>query len=72
MFHVVVWEPQIPADTGNIIRLCANAGTQLHLKTQLHLNKPLGFEPDDKKLRREGLDYHEWVPRLATYNYPSR
>jgi tRNA (cytidine/uridine-2'-O-)-methyltransferase len=66
MFHVVVWEPQIPADTGNIIRLCANAGTQLHL------NKPLGFEPDDKKLRREGLDYHEWVPWLATCNYPNR
>lgn len=55
MFHVVLYEPEIPANTGNIIRLCANAGVQLHLI------KPLGFELDDKKLRRAGLDYHEWV-----------
>jgi len=55
MFHVVLYEPEIPANTGNIIRLCANAGMQLHLI------KPLGFELDDKKLRRAGLDYHEWV-----------
>jgi len=55
MFHIVLYEPEIPANTGNIIRLCANAGTQLHLI------KPLGFELDDKKLRRAGLDYHEWV-----------
>ena len=55
MFHVVLYEPEIPANTGNIIRLCANTGTQLHLI------KPLGFELDDKKLRRAGLDYHEWV-----------
>ena len=55
MFHIVLFEPEIPANTGNIIRLCANAGTQLHLI------KPLGFELDDKKLRRAGLDYHEWV-----------
>lgn len=55
MFHIVLYEPEIPANTGNIIRLCANAGAQLHLI------KPLGFELDDKKLRRAGLDYHEWV-----------
>lgn len=55
MFHVVLFEPEIPANTGNIIRLCANAGMQLHLI------KPLGFDLDDKKLRRAGLDYHEWV-----------
>lgn len=55
MFHIVLFEPEIPANTGNIIRLCANTGTQLHLI------KPLGFELDDKKLRRAGLDYHEWV-----------
>ena len=55
MFHIVLYEPEIPANTGNIIRLCANTGTQLHLI------KPLGFELDDKKLRRAGLDYHEWV-----------
>jgi len=50
-----LYEPEIPANTGNIIRLCANTGMQLHLI------RPLGFELDDKKLRRAGLDYHEWV-----------
>jgi tRNA (cytidine/uridine-2'-O-)-methyltransferase len=55
MFHIVLYEPEIPANTGNIIRLCANTGAQLHLI------KPLGFVLDDKKLRRAGLDYHEWV-----------
>jgi len=55
MFHIVLYEPEIPANTGNIIRLCANTGVHLHLI------KPLGFELDDKKLRRAGLDYHEWV-----------
>jgi len=55
VFHIVLFEPEIPANTGNIIRLCANTGMQLHLI------KPLGFELDDKKLRRAGLDYHEWV-----------
>lgn len=58
MFHIVLYEPEIPANTGNIIRLCANAGARLHLI------KPLGFELDDKKLRRAGLDYHEWVSVL--------
>lgn len=55
MIHVVLFEPEIPANTGNIIRLCANTGAQLHLI------KPLGFELDDKKLKRAGLDYHEWA-----------
>jgi tRNA (cytidine/uridine-2'-O-)-methyltransferase len=55
VFNIILYEPEIPANTGNIIRLCANAGAQLHLI------KPLGFELDDKKLRRAGLDYHEWV-----------
>ena len=54
MFHIVLFEPEIPPNTGNIIRLCANSGTQLHL---IH---PLGFELDDKRLRRAGLDYHEF------------
>ncbi len=55
MLHIVLYEPEIPANTGNIIRLCANSGMYLHLI------KPLGFDLDDKKLRRAGLDYHEWV-----------
>jgi tRNA (cytidine/uridine-2'-O-)-methyltransferase len=49
VIHVVLYEPEIPANTGNIIRLCANTGAQLHLV------KPLGFELDDKKLKRAGL-----------------
>ena len=53
MFHVVLFQPEIPPNTGNIIRLCANSGCQLHLI------EPLGFELDDKRLRRAGLDYHE-------------
>ena len=55
MFHVVLYEPEIPPNTGNIIRLCANSGSKLHL---IH---PLGFELDDKRLRRAGLDYREWA-----------
>jgi tRNA (cytidine/uridine-2'-O-)-methyltransferase len=54
MLHIVLFEPEIPPNTGNIIRLCANAGAQLHLI------EPLGFELDDKRLRRAGLDYHEF------------
>ncbi|RFQ09372.1 tRNA (uridine(34)/cytosine(34)/5-carboxymethylaminomethyluridine(34)-2'-O)-methyltransferase TrmL, partial [Pseudomonas sp. ATCC 13867] len=53
MFHVILFQPEIPPNTGNIIRLCANAGCSLHLI------EPLGFELDDKRLRRAGLDYHE-------------
>ena len=55
MFHIVLYEPEIPPNTGNIIRLCANTGATLHL---IH---PLGFELDDKKLRRAGLDYKEYA-----------
>ena len=55
MFHIVLYQPEIPPNTGNIIRLCANTGCRLHLIA------PLGFELDDKKLRRAGLDYHEWA-----------
>lgn len=53
--HVILYEPEIPSNTGNIIRLCANTGAKLHLI------KPLGFELDDKKLKRAGLDYHEYA-----------
>jgi tRNA (cytidine/uridine-2'-O-)-methyltransferase len=53
MFHIVLYQPEIPPNTGNIIRLCANAGSTLHL---IH---PLGFDLEDSKLRRAGLDYHE-------------
>ena len=53
MFHVVLFEPEIPPNTGNTIRLCANTGATLHLV------KPLGFRLDDKSLQRSGLDYHE-------------
>jgi len=53
--HVILFEPEIPPNTGNIIRLCANTGAQLHLI------RPLGFELDDKQLRRAGLDYHEYA-----------
>ncbi|MBI5450337.1 MAG: tRNA (uridine(34)/cytosine(34)/5-carboxymethylaminomethyluridine(34)-2'-O)-methyltransferase TrmL [Gammaproteobacteria bacterium] len=53
MFHIVLYEPEIPPNTGNIIRLCANSGAMLHL---IH---PLGFSLDEKQLRRAGLDYHD-------------
>ena len=55
MLNVVLFEPEIPPNTGNIIRLCANTGCQLHLI------EPLGFKMDDKALRRAGLDYHEFA-----------
>jgi len=53
MFHVVLFEPEIPPNTGNAIRLCANSGATLHLV------RPLGFRLDDKSLQRSGLDYHD-------------
>lgn len=56
MFHVILVQPEIPPNTGNVIRLCANTGAHLHLV------RPLGFEIDDTRLRRAGLDYHEWQP----------
>ena len=55
MFRVLLWQPEIPPNTGNIIRLCANTGAELHLIG------PLGFELDDARLRRAGLDYHEFA-----------
>ena len=56
MFDVILYQPQIPPNTGNVIRLCANAGARLHLVA------PLGFDLDDRQLRRAGLDYHEYAP----------
>lgn len=53
MFDVVLYHPEIPPNTGNVIRLCANAGVRLHLV------EPLGFSMDDRQLKRAGLDYHE-------------
>jgi len=55
MFHVILYQPEIPPNTGNIIRLCANTGCQLHLI------RPLGFALEDKQLIRAGLDYHEFA-----------
>jgi tRNA (cytidine/uridine-2'-O-)-methyltransferase len=55
MFNVVLVEPEIPPNTGNVIRLCANSGARLHLI------EPLGFDLSDKQLRRAGLDYHEYA-----------
>jgi tRNA (cytidine/uridine-2'-O-)-methyltransferase len=55
MFHVILYQPEIPPNTGNIIRLCANTGCQLHLV------RPLGFTLEDKQLIRAGLDYHEFA-----------
>lgn len=63
MLEVALYQPEIPPNTGNIIRLCANTGCKLHLI------EPLGFDLDDKKVRRAGLDYHEMthVTRHASY-----
>ena len=55
MFNVILYQPEIPPNTGNVIRLCANTGSQLHLI------RPLGFDLDDRHLRRAGLDYHEYA-----------
>jgi tRNA (cytidine/uridine-2'-O-)-methyltransferase len=55
MFDVVLFEPEIPPNTGNVIRLCANTGCRLHLV------QPLGFQLDDRQLKRAGLDYHEYA-----------
>lgn len=55
MFHIVLHQPEIPPNTGNVIRLCANTGAALHLV------EPLGFDLDDRQLRRAGLDYHEYA-----------
>ncbi|TFW28790.1 tRNA (uridine(34)/cytosine(34)/5-carboxymethylaminomethyluridine(34)-2'-O)-methyltransferase TrmL [Massilia horti] len=63
MFHVVLVEPEIPPNTGNIIRLCANTGVQLHLI------EPLGFPLDDAKMRRAGLDYHDYATMKVHKNW---
>ena len=60
MFDVILFQPEIPPNTGNVIRLCANTGARLHLV------EPLGFTLEDKQLRRAGLDYHE----VATLQEP--
>lgn len=63
MFNIVLVEPEIPPNTGNIIRLCANTGAQLHLI------EPLGFPLDDAKMRRAGLDYHEFTALKVHANW---
>jgi tRNA (cytidine/uridine-2'-O-)-methyltransferase len=63
VFHVVLVEPEIPPNTGNIIRLCANTGAQLHLI------EPLGFPLDDAKMRRAGLDYHDYATMKVHKNW---
>ena len=63
MLNIVLFEPEIPPNTGNIIRLCANTGFKLHLI------EPLGFTWDDKRLRRAGLDYHEFATLKKHHDY---
>ena len=63
MFTIVLFEPEIPPNTGNIIRLCANTGADLHLI------KPLGFTLEDKQLKRAGLDYHEYAELKVHENW---
>lgn len=63
MLDIVLFEPEIPPNTGNIIRLCANSGFRLHLI------EPLGFDIDDKRLRRAGLDYHEFANLIIHKSY---
>ena len=65
MFHVVLVEPEIPPNTGNVIRLCANTGAQLHLV------EPLGFTLDDAKMRRAGLDYHDYATMKVHRDWPA-
>lgn len=63
MLNLVLYEPEIPPNTGNIIRLCANTGSRIHLI------EPLGFDIDDKRLRRAGLDYGEWKDMVLHKNW---
>ena len=65
MLDIVLYQPEIPPNTGNIIRLCANTGFRLHLI------EPLGFELDDKRLRRAGLDYREFQTLQIHSDWPS-
>ena len=63
MFHIVLFQPEIPPNTGNVIRLAANTGCTLHLV------KPMGFELDDARMRRAGLDYHEFAEMQVHENW---
>jgi len=65
VFAVVLYQPEIPPNTGNIIRMCANTGAELHLV------EPLGFELTDKPLRRAGLDYHEYARVIRHADWPA-
>ena len=65
MIDVVLVEPQIPPNTGNVIRLAANTGARLHLV------KPLGFSLDDKQMKRAGLDYHEYAELAVHASWPA-
>lgn len=65
MFHIALYEPEIPPNTGNIMRLCANTGCSLHL---IH---PLGFDLDEKKLRRAGMDYRDMAVIQEHENFPA-
>lgn len=65
MFHIVLVEPEIPPNTGNVIRLAANTGCTLHLV------EPLGFSMDDRLLRRAGLDYHEYAEVRRHADWPA-
>ena len=65
MFNIVLVEPEIPPNTGNVIRLAANTGCQLHLI------EPLGFSMEDKQMRRAGLDYHEYAQLKRHANWPA-
>jgi tRNA (cytidine/uridine-2'-O-)-methyltransferase len=65
VFHVVLYQPEIPPNTGNIIRLCANVGSSLHL---IH---PVAFDLDDRRMRRAGLDYHEYAALQEHADYES-
>lgn len=65
MLDIVLFQPEIPPNTGNLIRLCANTGFHLHLI------EPLGFELDDRRLRRAGLDYHEWAAVRVHRDWPA-
>jgi tRNA (cytidine/uridine-2'-O-)-methyltransferase len=65
MFHIVLYRPEIPPNTGNVIRLAANTGARLHLV------EPLGFSIEDRQLRRAGLDYHEFANMRVHPDWPS-
>lgn len=65
MFEIVLYQPEIPPNTGNVIRLAANTGCRLHLV------KPLGFSVDDRHLRRAGLDYHEYAEMRVHEDWPA-